>query len=138
MIQEFGTPTGPQATLSKPEMRDLFLNSEYPAVFQQRNPKGCTNGTHGCDSCDPGSSAPKDSVALHRFCRCMMAADFLASGEPAEFEPFSSTSALRNVASYQKCSPADVRDVVPAGRRLVNSPPQSGQYPGEGQPPCFP
>merc|ERR1711988_697377 len=24
------------------------------------------------------------------------------------------------------------------GRRLVNSPPQSGQYPGEGQPPCFP
>jgi hypothetical protein len=106
MFQEFGTPTGPSATLSRADMLALYTQSEYPAHFTMRSPNNCTGGVHGCDSCG-GSDAVIEQH--HHFCRCMMMADFIASGEPDNFEPFSPEAALRDDPRYQQCRPATGR-----------------------------
>lgn len=84
MFQEFGTPTGPNAVLSASEMRALFLRSDLPSGFEERNPSSCAGGAYGCGSCwDDFANATEASVKearRHRYCRCMLAVDFVRSG----------------------------------------------------------
>lgn len=84
MFQEFGTPTGPNAVLSADEMRALFLQSDLPSGFQERNPSRCTGGSYGCGSCwvefANATDASVREASRHRYCRCMLAEDFVRSG----------------------------------------------------------
>lgn len=111
MFQEFGTPVGLQAKMSKLELKALFLDSDYPTQFTERMPKNC-GGTwptteFGCQSCydDMMSTLSTDAFAKKQdiFCTCMRSADFLAS-EPHinfaagdTFTPFSDNSVLKGV-----------------------------------------
>lgn len=84
MFQEFGTPTGPHAVLSADEMRALFLLSELPSGFQERSPSECTGGAFGCETCWDEFAGAADGLAKEarrrRYCRCMLAEDFIRSG----------------------------------------------------------
>lgn len=55
MFQEFGTPRGEHAQLSRIEMRELWLEAEYPAAFVARSPHTCVNASDlsasGCQRC---------------------------------------------------------------------------------------
>lgn len=89
MFQEFGTPTGLQAKMSKPELKALFMESNYPTGFTERMPRHC-GGTwptaeFGCQTCyDDMTSQPSTEKELI-FCTCMRAADFLASEPHIDF-----------------------------------------------------
>ena len=76
------------------ELRELFLNSTYPEGFASRKPKHCGGGAFGCDSCLQDVEQSDSAEDKHVFCRCMMMADFLASGEPDDFQPFSAHAQL--------------------------------------------
>merc|ERR1712151_775977 len=77
MHQEFGSPTGVNALVSKNDFRGMWLDATYPPDFLARSPRSCANNRpdhHGCQQCldDVGSRAG-DSVEAQRYCRCMLA-----------------------------------------------------------------
>ena len=56
MFQEFGTPVGPGAKLSRSEYRRLWLEAEYPSAWKARSPRSCASDELnslqlGCDVC---------------------------------------------------------------------------------------
>merc|ERR1712151_1280878 len=77
MHQEFGSPTGVSASVSKKDFRGMWLDATYPPNFIARSPRSCASDRpehHGCQQCldDVGSHA-SGSVEAQRYCRCMLA-----------------------------------------------------------------
>merc|ERR1712187_36121 len=77
MLQEFGSPTGTRAFISKEEFRGMWLSAIYPSAFIARSPRRCANNGpdhHGCQQClNEVGSLPNDSVEAQRYCKCMLA-----------------------------------------------------------------
>lgn len=146
MFQEFGTPTGPGAALHAggamadgrcgdgDEFCRLFVSSDYPRAFEARRPKHCGGGEFGCASCLQDAEEGGGAQATHVFCRCMMMADFLASGEPDDFQPFSAHSALRADPDYKsRCERPTFDLASPAARRQLAASSSAARAP-----PCYP
>ena len=84
MFQEFGTPTGDDASISKADMKALWLEADYPPDFEARSPRSCTDHSDttaaGCQRClelVPGSGpgglpvSALTSSEAQRYCRCL-------------------------------------------------------------------
>ena len=88
MFQEFGTPTGEGAFMSRSDMRALWIDSIYPPDFAARSPRNCSDpndptaaGCQGCLDLVPsflpgGLTVSADSsTEAQRYCRCLASKD---------------------------------------------------------------
>lgn len=77
IFQEFGTPTGELAVLSRDEYRRLWIEAEYPEAFAARSPRTCMSSNAsdpqlGCGRClNEINQDPNVPASAERYCRCI-------------------------------------------------------------------
>jgi hypothetical protein len=86
MLQEMGSPAGMDATMSKIEMRHLWLDGVLPVAFAARAPADCIDvkaGHLGCQACLDAIDASPSGEA--KYCRCVAAKLAANDQAPAQF-----------------------------------------------------